>query len=144
MATKLVIGKAAPKSFPMKVEVPTPHGPCEINFEAKYLPSTEWAKLREAHAEAISKATQELFDAAEGLLEAERFPPALALLRGGWAAPGPGRGREPAGLGATKGGGGRVEHGDATKDYSRRGKQRRAACRLMGIKTHSCKSRELG
>ena len=50
MATKLVIGKAAPKSFPMKVEVPTPHGPCEINFEAKYLPSTEWAKLREAHA----------------------------------------------------------------------------------------------
>lgn len=65
MATKLVIGKSAPKSFPMKVEVPTPHGPCEINFEAKYLPSTEWAKLREDHAEAISKATQGLFDAAK-------------------------------------------------------------------------------
>lgn len=70
MATKLVIGKSAPKSFPMNVEVPTPHGPREINFEAKYMPSTEWAKLREEHAEATSKAVQELFDAAK--LEATR------------------------------------------------------------------------
>lgn len=65
MATKLVIGKSAPKSFSMNVEVPTPHGPREINFEAKYMPSTEWAKLREDHAEGISKVTKEMFDAAK-------------------------------------------------------------------------------
>lgn len=62
---KLIIGKSAPKSFALRVEVPTPTGPADINFEAKHLPSTEWAKLREEHAEAISKRVQELFDSAK-------------------------------------------------------------------------------
>lgn len=70
MATKLVI-KAAPKAFPLKVEVQTPTGPGEINLDAKHFPSTVWAKMREAHAEEISKAVQTLFDAARKDAEAE-------------------------------------------------------------------------
>lgn len=61
---KLVIGKSVPKTFPLKVEVPTSTGHGEINFEAKYLASTAWAKMREAHAESISKSVQALFEAA--------------------------------------------------------------------------------
>lgn len=61
---KLIIGKSAPKTFPLKVEVPTPSGLDEINFEAKHLASTVWAKMREQHAEAIGKTVQALFDAA--------------------------------------------------------------------------------
>jgi len=61
---KLVIGKSTPKSFALKVEVPTPHGLDEVNFDARHLPSTVWAKMREQHAEAIGKTVQTLFDAA--------------------------------------------------------------------------------
>lgn len=61
---KLVIGKSTPKSFALKVEVPTPHGLDEVNFEARHLASTVWAKMREEHAEAIGKTVQTLFDAA--------------------------------------------------------------------------------
>lgn len=61
---KLVIGKSTPKSFALKVEVPTPHGLDEVNFDARHLPSTVWAKMREQHAEAIGKTVQALFDAA--------------------------------------------------------------------------------
>ncbi|EJE49575.1 Protein of unknown function (DUF1789) [Acidovorax sp. CF316] len=61
---KLVIGKSTPKSFALKVEVPTPHGLDEVNFDARHLPSTVWAKLREQHADAIGKTVQALFDAA--------------------------------------------------------------------------------
>lgn len=61
---KLVIGKSTPPSFALKVEVPTPHGLDEVNFEARHLPSTVWAKMREEHAEAIGKTVQTLFDAA--------------------------------------------------------------------------------
>ncbi len=61
---KLVIGKSTPKSFALKVEVPTPHGLDVVNFEAHHLPSTVWAKMREEHAEAIGKTVQTLFDAA--------------------------------------------------------------------------------
>jgi len=68
MATKLVI-KSAPKTFPLKVEVPTPTGTGEINFEAKHFPSTVWAKMREAHAEEIGKVVQGLFDAARKTAE---------------------------------------------------------------------------
>lgn len=70
MATKLVI-KAAPKTFPLKVEVQTPTGTGEINFEAKHLASTAWAKMREQHAETIGEAVQSLFDAARKEAEAE-------------------------------------------------------------------------
>lgn len=61
---KLVIGKSTPKSFALKVEVPTPHGLDEVNFDARHLPSTVWAKMREQHAEVIGKTVQALFDAA--------------------------------------------------------------------------------
>lgn len=61
---KLVIGKSTPKSFALKVEVPTPHGLDEVNFDARHLPSTVWAKMREQHADAIGKTVQALFDAA--------------------------------------------------------------------------------
>lgn len=67
---KLIIGKSAPKSFPLKVTVPTPTGDDEINFTAKHLKSTDWAKMREAHAEGIGKTVQALFDAARA--EAEK------------------------------------------------------------------------
>ena len=67
---KLIIGKSAPKSFPLKVIVPTPTGDDEINFTAKHLKSTDWAKMREAHAEGIGKTVQALFDAARA--EAEK------------------------------------------------------------------------
>lgn len=67
---KLVVGKSAPKSFPLKAQIPTPGGMDEINFEAKHFPSTVWAKMREAHAEAISKTVQSLFEAARKDAEA--------------------------------------------------------------------------
>jgi hypothetical protein len=60
---KLAIGKA-PTSFPLTVKIQTPHGEDEIVFDAKHLPSTEWAKLREAHTEVINKQVNSLFDAA--------------------------------------------------------------------------------
>lgn len=59
---KLVIGKDAPKSFPVPVSVPTPSGDAQIQFEMKHLTSTEWATLREKHTETISAAVQALFD----------------------------------------------------------------------------------
>lgn len=66
---KLVIGKSTPKSFALKVEVPTPHGLDTVNFDARHLPSTAWAKMREQHAEAIGKTVQALFDAARAEAE---------------------------------------------------------------------------
>lgn len=60
---KLVIGKEAPKSFPVAVSVPTPSGDAQILFEMKHLTSTEWATLREKHTETIGAAVQVLFDA---------------------------------------------------------------------------------
>ncbi|MGV3679923.1 MAG: phage tail assembly chaperone [Acidovorax sp.] len=66
---KLVIGKSTPQSFALKVEVPTPHGLDEVNFDARHLPSTVWAKMREQHADAIGKTVQALFDAARAEAE---------------------------------------------------------------------------
>ncbi|WP_395055186.1 phage tail assembly chaperone [Polaromonas sp.] len=60
---KLVIGKA-PASFPLNVKIKTPQGEDEICFEAKHHPATEWAKLREAHVDAVNKQVSALFDAA--------------------------------------------------------------------------------
>lgn len=71
MATKLIIGKAAPKSFPLKVEVPTPSGTAEINFVAKHLPSSVWATMREEHAETVEKKVKALFEEARAAAEAE-------------------------------------------------------------------------
>ena len=62
--TKLIVGKSAPASFPLKVEIPTPNGPAEVNFTAKHMRATEFAKLREAHMPAGDAAVQALFDAA--------------------------------------------------------------------------------
>ncbi len=59
---KLVIGKA-PASFSLPVKIQTPHGEDEISFDAKHLPATEWAKLRESHVEAVNKQVSALFDA---------------------------------------------------------------------------------
>lgn len=59
---KLVIGKAA-TSFPLPVKIQTPQGQDEINFVAKHLRATDWAKLREAHVEAVNKQVAALFDA---------------------------------------------------------------------------------
>jgi len=59
---KLVIGKA-PTSFPLNVKIKTPQGEDEICFDAKHLPATEWAKLRESHVEAVNKQVSLLFDA---------------------------------------------------------------------------------
>lgn len=70
MATKLIIGKSAPQSFPLKVIVPTSGGEREINFTAKHIPSTTLAKLRESHAEVIGESVNYLFNAARA--EAEK------------------------------------------------------------------------
>lgn len=71
MATKLVIGKAAPATYPLKVEVPTPSGLAEINFVAKHLPSTVWATMREEHSDVLEKKVKAIFDEARAVAEAE-------------------------------------------------------------------------
>lgn len=68
---KLIIGKSAPQSFPLSVSIPTPTGDAEINFDAKCLASTEWAKLREDNSERVGKAVTALFDAARKAAEDE-------------------------------------------------------------------------
>lgn len=86
---KLVIGKA-PTSFPLSVKIKTPQGEDEIVFDAKHLPATEWAKLREAHVEAVNKQVSALFDASrkeaekafdKPLLEGDEKEAAIEALR---------------------------------------------------------------
>ena len=67
---KLIIGKA-PKTFPLAVEIPTPHGTDTVEFVAKHLSSTAWAELREAYMDGVNAEVRALFDGARADAEAE-------------------------------------------------------------------------
>lgn len=67
---KLIIGKA-PKTFPLAVEIPTPHGNDTVEFVAKHLSSTAWAELREAYMDGVNAEVRALFDGARAAAEDE-------------------------------------------------------------------------
>ena len=60
---KLSIAKAQ-VLFPLTVDIPTPHGADQVNFEAKHFKASVWAKMREDHTELVNSSVKALFDAA--------------------------------------------------------------------------------
>jgi hypothetical protein len=61
---KLKISRAQ-ITFPMTVQIPTPHGDDEVTFEAKHLKASVWAKMREEHTASVTKAVEALYPAKE-------------------------------------------------------------------------------
>jgi hypothetical protein len=68
---KLIIGKAAPETFLMHVDIPTATGIAQVDFVAVNMAASEWAKVRESHAESVAAGANELFDAARREAEIE-------------------------------------------------------------------------
>jgi hypothetical protein len=58
-------------TFPLSVEVPTPHGPADVEFTARHITEIEWDEMRDEHTGKINSSIAQLFDAKRKAAEVE-------------------------------------------------------------------------